>query len=204
MKEEIWMVAILVLVATISAGLLGFVNVTTRPIIKKNEVRKLRESVLESLKVDYTADNLEDKFESEIKTEKLDGKEIFFRYNDSGELSAVAFKVTGSGFQGPISGLISLKPDLKTIIGLEFLSQQETPGLGARITEEWFLKQFKGKEVEPRLLIVKSGAEETNNKVDAITGATRTSKAVQGLINDDVKHVRNDILTDKVMEGYLK
>lgn len=197
------MVAILVLVATISAGLLGFVNVTTRPIIKKNEVRKLRESVLESLKVDYTEDNLEDKFESEIKTEKLDGKEIFFRYDDSGELSSVAFKVTGSGFQGPISGLVSLEPDLKTIIGLEFLSQQETPGLGARITEEWFLKQFKGKEVEPRLLIVKSGAEEANNKVDAITGATRTSKAVQGLINDDVKHVRNDILTDKVMEGYL-
>jgi len=201
MKKEVWMVAILVLVATISAGLLGFVNVTTRPIIEKNELRKLRESVLDSIKVDYNQDNLEDKFTSEIKTKTIDGKEIFFRYNDEGKLTAVAFEVTGSGFQGPISGLISLKPNLETIIGLEMLSQQETPGLGARITEEWFLKQFNGKKIKPELKIVKNPGDAIN-KVDAITGATRTSKAIQGLINDDVKHVRNKILTDKVMEGF--
>ena len=199
MKKEIWMVTILVLVATISAGVLGFVNVTTRPLIKKNEVRKLRESVLESVKVSYEQDNLEDKFESVIKEEKIDGKEFYLRYDDEGNLTEVAFKVSGSGFQGPISAIISLKPDLETIVGMQILDHQETPGLGARISEKEFLSQLSGKVIKPKLLIVKSpgGAD---NKVDAITGATRTSKSVQGIINDHVSKVRTDILTEKVME----
>lgn len=200
MKKEVWMVTILVLVATISAGVLGFVNVTTRPIIKKNEVRKLRESVLNSVKVDYNSENLEDKFTSEIETREIDGREIFFRYDDSGELSEVAFLISGSGFQGQIDGIISLKPDLETIVGVEILSQQETPGLGARITEDWFLEQFSGKKVRPELRIVQGGGE-AENEVDAITGATRTSESVQGIINDEVNEIKNDVLTDEAMEG---
>jgi Na+-transporting NADH:ubiquinone oxidoreductase subunit C len=199
MKKEIWMVTILVLVATVSAGVLGFVNVTTRPIIKKNEVRKLRESVLESVNIEYEQDKLEDRFESEIKTEEFDGKDFYMRYGEDGNLTEVAFRVSGSGFQGPITAIVSLKPDLETIVGLEILDHQETPGLGARIKEEEFLQQFNGKVVKPKLLVV-TDAGEANNKVDAITGATRTSKAVQGIINDHVSEVRNNILTEKVME----
>ncbi|MFB6215325.1 MAG: hypothetical protein ABEI54_05570, partial [Candidatus Bipolaricaulia bacterium] len=96
MKKEIWMVTILVLVATISAGVLGFVNVTTRPIIKRNEVRKLRESVLKSVKVRFEQDNLEEKFKSEFKTKEIAGKDFYLRYNDEGDLTEVGFKITGS------------------------------------------------------------------------------------------------------------
>ena len=193
------MVTILVLVATISAGVLGFVNVTTRPIIRKNEVRKLRESVLESVHVSYEPDKLENKFESEITEKELDGRKFYFRYGEDGKLAEVAFQISGSGFQGPISAIISLKPDLETIVGLEVLDHQETPGLGARITEDEFLQQFNGKVVRPELLVVKEAGDD-KNKVDAITGATRTSKAVQGIINDHVSKVRTNILTEKVME----
>lgn len=201
MKKEVWMVTILVLVATVSAGVLGFVNVTTRPIIKRNEVRNLRESVLESVNVQFESENLEDKFESEFKTEELNGKDFYFRYNDEGNLTEVAFEMSGSGFQGPITAIISLKPDLETVVGLEVLDHQETPGLGARITEEEFLRQFNGKVVRPELLVV-TDAGDAENKVDAITGATRTSKAMQGIINDTVSEVRNNILTEKVMERF--
>lgn len=200
MKKEVWMVVVLVLVATVSAGVLGFVNVTTRPIIEANEARKLRESVLNSVKVDYTSENLEDKFTSEMEVKEIDGREVFFRYDESGDLSAVAFRMSGSGFQGPIQGIIALKPNLETIVGVEILSQQETPGLGARITEDWFLDQFNEKKVRPELRIVKGGSE-GQNEVDAITGATRTSKSVQGIINNEVKKMKNDVLTDEVMEG---
>lgn len=201
MKKEVWMVTILVLVATVSAGVLGFVNVTTRPIIKRNELRKLRESVLESVNVQFESENLEDKFESEFKTEELNGKDFYFRYNDEGNLTEVAFEMSGSGFQGPITAIISLKPDLETVVGLEVLDHQETPGLGARITEEEFLSQFNGKVVRPELLVV-TDAGDAENKVDAITGATRTSKAMQGIINDTVRKVRDNILTEKVMERF--
>ena len=199
MKKEIWMVTILVLVATVSAGILGFVNVTTRPIIKRNELQNLRESVLKSVNIQYEPDNLTVAFESEINVEEIKGKEYYLRYDHEGELTEVAFEISGSGFQGPISAIISLKPDLETIIGLEVLDQQETPGLGARITEEEFLKQFNEKVIRPELLVV-TDAGNAKNRVDAITGATRTSKAIQGIINDTVSEVRNKILTDKVME----
>lgn len=195
------MVTILVLVATVSAGVLGFVNVTTRPIIKRNELSNLRESVLESVNVQYESENLEDKFESEFKSEELDGKDFYFRYNEEGNLTEVAFEMSGSGFQGPITAIISLKPDLETVVGLEVLDHQETPGLGARITDEEFLRQFNGKVVRPELLVV-TDADDEENKVDAITGATRTSKAMQGIINDSVSEVRNNILTDKVLERF--
>lgn len=195
------MVTILVLVATVSAGILGFVNVTTRPIIKRNELSKLRESVLESVNVQYESENLEDIFESEFKEEEVDGKDFYFRYDDGGNLTEVAFEMSGSGFQGPITAIISLKPDLETVVGMEVLDHQETPGLGARIAGEEFLSQFNGKIVRPELQVV-TDAGDAENKVDAITGATRTSKAIQGIINDTVSEVRNNILTDKVMERF--
>lgn len=199
MKKEIWMVTILLLVATISAGVLGFVNIATRPMIKRNETRKLRESVLSSFNVNYESENVEDVFKSEIGTKEVDGRRIYLRYGDKGGLSGVAFQIEGSGFQGQISAVISLKPDLETIVGLEILSQEETPGLGARITEHEFLRQFNGKVVRPKLLIVNNpGGEE--NKVDAITGATRTSKSVESIINNDVTDVRVNVLTNEIME----
>ncbi len=191
---------VLVLVATISAGVLGFVNVTTRPIIKENEARKLRRSVLSSVNVDYNSDTLEEKFKSTIETREIDGKEVFFHYGQDGEMQEVAFRISGSGFQGQIQGIISLKPDLQKIVGLRFLSQQETPGLGARITEDWFLKQFNGKVIKPRIEVVKGGSS-ADNEVDAITGATRTSKSVQAIINNNVEKMKNEVLTDQAMEG---
>lgn len=200
MKKEIWMVTVLVLVATVSAAVLGFVNVTTRPIIQANQARKLRESVLKSAKVNYTDENLEEKFKSEFESKTIDGRDVYFRYDDSGELSSISFRLSGSGFQGQIEGIISFKPDLETVVGLEILSQQETPGLGARITEDWFLDQFDGKKVRPELRIVQGGAE-GKNEVDGITGATRTSKAVQEIVNDEVDQMKNQVLTGEVMEG---
>lgn len=199
MKKEIWMVTILLLVATISAGVLGFVNVTTRPLIKKNETRKLRESVLSSFNVNYEPENVEGVFKSEVETKDIGGREVYLRYGENEELGSVAFKIAGSGFQGQISAIISLKPDLETIVGLEVLSQEETPGLGARITEDEFLRQFNGKVIRPKLLIVNDPAGE-ENKVDAITGATRTSKSVESIINNDVTDLRVNVLTEEIME----
>ncbi len=199
MKKEIWMVSVLLLVATISAVVLGLVNVTTKPIIEKNEAQNLRKAVLHSMEITPEADKIEETFKDQIETREIDGKTVYLRYNDEGGLENVAFEVSGSGFQGQVEALISLAPDLQTIKGLEILNQQETPGLGARITEDEFLRQFKGKVLDPELLIVKSGAS-GNNEIDAITGATRTSKAVQKIINEDVENVRSNMLTEDRME----
>ncbi|MFP3953399.1 MAG: RnfABCDGE type electron transport complex subunit G [Candidatus Bipolaricaulota bacterium] len=199
MKKELMMVSVLLLVATISAVVLGLVNVTTKPIIERNEAEVLRKAVLQSMEIASEPGGIEEAFKDEVETKEINGRTVYLRYDDEGGLENVAFAVSGSGFQGQIQALIALKPDMKTIEGIEILNQQETPGLGARITEEDFLQQFKGKVIDPEILIVQGGSS-GNSEVDAITGATRTSKAVQNIVNRNVDNVRSHLLTEDRME----
>jgi len=82
-----------------------------------------------------------------------------------------AFMAETSGYAGAILILVGLEPDT-TLRGIRIISQQETPGLGAQITESFFLQQFPGLTVDDVELTTKGG------KVDAITGATISSSAV--------------------------
>jgi len=98
--------------------------------------------------------------------------------------------VYGAGLWGPIWGYIALQPDLKTIAGAYFDHASETPGLGSKIKDEpWFQEQFVGKVIDfsnsdALFEIVKGGAPEgAESKVDAITGATMTSKGLDKAIN---------------------
>lgn len=98
--------------------------------------------------------------------------------------------VYGAGLWGPIWGYIALQPDLKTIVGAYFDHESETPGLGAKIKDEAsFKEQFKGKvfDLEDSSVlfeIVKGGAPEgSENKVDAISGATMTCNGLNKAIN---------------------
>lgn len=98
--------------------------------------------------------------------------------------------VYGAGLWGPIWGYIALQPDLKTIVGAYFDHESETPGLGAKIKDEVsFKEQFKGKvfDLEDSSVlfeIVKGGAPEgSENKVDAISGATMTCNGLNKAIN---------------------
>lgn len=98
--------------------------------------------------------------------------------------------VYGAGLWGPIWGHIALQQDLKTIVGAYFDHESETPGLGAKIKDEAsFKEQFKGKvfDLEDSSVlfeIVKGGAPEgSENKVDAISGATMTCNGLNKAIN---------------------
>ncbi len=97
-----------------------------------------------------------------------------------GESLGHAFMATATGYGGTIDILIGLEPNA-TLRGIKIISQQETPGLGAKIIEGSFLSQFKGLSVNEVALSRDGG------KIDAITGATISSSAV-------VKGVKEAIL----------
>lgn len=111
-------------------------------------------------------------------------------------LVGYAFEVAGSGFWAPIDGLMAVTPDLDKAIGIVFLSQSETPGLGGRITEDWFQDQFRGVAVAPPpkgqswVYIAREKPPKDDPRrsrtVDAITGATQTSIAVAKFLNADI------------------
>ena len=101
---------------------------------------------------------------------------------------AYIFSAYGAGLWGPIWGWVSLKTDLSTIVGVKFDHSGETPGLGAEIATPKFAGQFTGKEMFTEgeftsIAIVKGGAKEgSTNEVDAISGGTITSKALDASI----------------------
>ena len=94
----------------------------------------------------------------------------------------------GAGLWGPIWGYVGLEKDLKTIKAVRFGHKGETPGLGAKISDEpSFAEAFVAKTIgEGEILfeIAKPANRQTeNNGVDAISGATITSQALGKTLN---------------------
>ena len=94
----------------------------------------------------------------------------------------------GAGLWGPIWGYVGFEKDLKTIKAVRFGHKGETPGLGAKISDEpSFAEAFVAKTIgEGEILfeIVKPANRQTeNNGVDAISGATITSQALGKTLN---------------------
>jgi Na+-transporting NADH:ubiquinone oxidoreductase subunit C len=101
------------------------------------------------------------------------------------------FPLRGKGLWGPIWGYISLHQDMKTIYGAMFDHKTETPGLGAEIADLPFQSQFSEKKIYNEenefvsIEVVKGGADPANiYAVDAISGGTITSKALEEMCYD--------------------
>ena len=94
----------------------------------------------------------------------------------------------GAGLWGPIWGYVGLEGDLKTIKAVRFGHKGETPGLGAKISDEpSFADAFVAKTIgdgEILFEVAKPANRQTeNNGVDAISGATITSQALGKTLN---------------------
>lgn len=182
MKAALRIIIFVLIMGTVSSGLLVGINAYTAPLIAKNEEFKLKSSVLDVLQIPYDKVSVDKIFDKNVKTVKKDNYAFYTAIDGS-----VAFQFSGPGLWGPIAGIISLEKDLKTIRTIKVTYQEETPGLGGRIAEKDYLKQFKGKEVFPALVFMPEGKSAKKNEVDAITGATGSSRAFEKLINENLK-----------------
>ncbi len=103
----------------------------------------------------------------------------------------LAVEQSGPGLWGTITVILAAQPDGGRVRGIRVVSQNETPGLGGRIEEAWFIGQFAGERTAGGKLVMKSGAEATggadtdkeNAIVDGISGATRTSQSFGIIVN---------------------
>ena len=111
----------------------------------------------------------------------------------------IVIPIYGAGLWGPVWGYVAFQPDCHTIAGAYFDHESETPGLGAKIKDEaWFREKFVGKTVEfgsEPLFNLSKNAEATGatNAVDAITGATMTSKGLDEALNVWFKAYENHL-----------
>lgn len=101
----------------------------------------------------------------------------------------------GQGLWGPIWGNVALTSNFKTIIGVYFGDQEETPGLGGEIKSAHFKNQFVGKTIFDKhgkftsIIVQKGGIEKLPRDmrihgVDALSGATLTSNGVNNMFRD--------------------
>ena len=182
MKAALRILIFVMVMGTVSGGLLFGINSLTAKMITRNEELKLKSAVLDVLEVPYHKENILELFDKNVKVLEK-GNNVFYTSADG----STAFEFKGPGLWGTIEGIISLNPDLKTIRVLRILHQEETPGLGGRIAEPEYLQGFRSKEVFPKIKFVSSGKAKANNEVDAITGATGSSKALERLLNETIQ-----------------
>ncbi|MFH1540462.1 MAG: RnfABCDGE type electron transport complex subunit G [Elusimicrobiota bacterium] len=117
-------------------------------------------------------------------------KDIFPKngFDEKNNIVGYVLKVTASGYSSQIEALVGIDEDFK-ITGVKILSQNETPGLGTKISEENFLSQFTGKISEKILLKKDSKVGE----IDGVTSATISSRAITNGIREKI----NEFLKEK-------
>lgn len=115
----------------------------------------------------------------------------YFRATAHKRTVAYIASTAGKGYSSYIQMLVSVDPDMR-IKDLKILHLQETPGLGDQIEEPSFLDQFKGKSLS-QIVLIKG---ETKENIQAISGATISSRGVTNGVKDAVQ-----LLVDKYGGG---
>jgi Na+-transporting NADH:ubiquinone oxidoreductase subunit C len=185
-KTRIFPVLFMLIITLVFISVTTIIYTVTKDTIKLNETIRIKRAVLYSAKISTPeeADKIEEIYVErveEIKDE--DGNIKYFKiYADDLEtvIASVMIK-TGAGLWGEITIAVAFDSKIKSIKGIEVIDQNETPGLGGRISELWFKEQFRGK-VSP-LTKVPEGEQAGKNQFQAVTGATYSTNAVMDIVN---------------------
>jgi len=184
MKEIIKLGITLFLITAISTGIVAFsYEITKGPIeigekIKNDEALKL---VLNEAK-NYEEVDFDLEEGSNIKA-------IYAGYVDNNIIGYVV-KVSSKGFGGPIEMMVGVSGD-GLLKGIKILKHSETPGLGDHANKPEFSNQYMDKSIENSLEVVKREAS-SDNEIQAISGATITSKAVTAGVNEVIEFIKKN------------
>lgn len=172
--------------------LLSLTNQATNDLIERNEQIDRQRAILQAMGLEVTApEEVASRFE-EVEQTEVGGTSLFRASFEGEQVYAKTF--SGSGLWGTINGVLGVTSDLSALTGLSIISHNETPGLGGRITEEWFQRQLEGQQVPQEQLLVTSGEGDydyQNNEIDGITGATRTSDSMEVILNREITTLKN-------------
>ena len=186
-------IAYTVIFAVVACGVftagLAAANEATRPMVAANRAFANQSAVLDALGVAYSdpADAAA-KFAASVKPIAGAVPPAYEAELPEGRRWAV--ETSGAGLWGTITVVVASDEAVTRLEGLEVLAQNETPGLGGRIVEPWFKAQFRGEKIVDGRLRVTTGAEAKgtgdanpdNGVVDGVTGASRTSQAMESIV----------------------
>ncbi len=185
-KGSLYSVLFMMAITAIFTFVLSALNQSTIASVQGNQLIKNQKKILYTFNIPFDnsmkTEEVNALYKTHIKESKHGDTLIYEGYVDH-HLIGYAGEMEGPGLWGNIHGIIAVNKDLDTILGIDFLTHSETPGLGGRIDELWFKEQFRNISLHttsPYVLY----RPLPNSTVDAIAGATLTSKAVLDIVND--------------------
>lgn len=159
-------------IATLLLTLCNYITKDRIAYLEKQNAENAKQSVIED--AEFRVITLDDKILKEHSASC--GNIEAFRAVKDGKFAGYCINVHPSGYIGEINMIVGINPDL-SFSGIKIISMSETPGLGAKTADEAFYSQFaEGKK--GKLSVVKNSPSPKENEINAVSGATISSKAV--------------------------
>ncbi len=181
------------MVYSLTAGtLLAYVYIKTEPIIQANR------SAVDPKVLSAVLPGMDGGYELKGSTEFP----YYIGYKDPGKtvVGGYIFTASGKGYSSTVKTLVGVDTTF-TIVGARVTSQQETPGLGDKLieikpgaTSPWFTDQFKGLSIKDKIAVKKDAGT-----IDALTGATISSRGVANSIQTGLKNMQAALTGGTIM-----
>lgn len=195
-ERRFYPVLFMIIITVIFVGLLATFYQLTRERVETHRQMVFKTTILQLFELPTV--DLQSTYDAYIQEKMLDGR-LYYAAMDGDSLIGYCLPISGSGLWSTIHAMVAVSPQLDRIRKIEILEQNETPGLGGRITEEWFTGQFAGK------MLVQSGtavlfeliAEDEPAgpmQINQITGATASSKAVVDMLYKEMSGFQQTLI----------
>lgn len=173
MRELINMIVVLSLISGASGLSLAYLKEVTAKPIEEQVLFYVQGPAIKSVLAGAENDPLADR----KKFDTAGGQITVFPAKKGGKLAAVALEAFGPGYGGEIGVIVAIDVAKNALAGIGVTTLKETPGLGMRVTETKYQKQFKGLPLGPVALSAQGGS------IDAVSGATISSKGTVSAVN---------------------
>jgi Na+-translocating ferredoxin:NAD+ oxidoreductase subunit G len=196
--SQAWLVLLLSLIFSIS---LAAVHIKLNPLIEENKTKETMEKIPVLVTgEDNTVNSDENKPSLTIKQRSIKSEKqgtsksymVYDAFDNTGKVIGHVVKASGQGYADKIELLLGFDSQAEKITGIFILNQKETPGLGNKIVEEKWNGQYKGKSSVTPLVVIK-GKSKNDNEIDAVSGATISSRSVTDIINSTISDVKTEI-----------
>lgn len=173
MRDLIKMVVVLFVICTTSGVVLSYVNEVTKAPREYQYIKFVQEPSIKAVLSGYNNDPVKDRMQLNLGEDKEGHplEKVVFPAKKDGKIFEVAYSAAAKGYHDLIEVMVGVDQDGK-LSGISIMTHSETPGLGARIVEPAFTKQFAGLDLDTTKLSAEGG------KVDALSGATFSSIGV--------------------------
>ena len=190
-ETKFYPVFFMIVITIICVGILATFYHLTHKRVEDYELAQMRKQVLETLGLPATSVN--EDYERYIRVRTRDNI-TFYEAKRDNIVIGYCFPMQGSGLWGTIRALAALNVELSEITGFSITEQNETPGLGARITEVWFLDQFKNKSIIFKDEVIKYSLIPEDEiadltEIQQITGATASSRAIVNILYNNLVEI---------------